>query len=44
MQFGADDGLMDLAELVEGERRGEEAVRVGVDVDVAVAELVPLAE
>ena len=42
MQLGADDGLVDLAQLVQGERLGEEAVGVGVDVDVAVADLVAL--
>ena len=40
VQLGADDGLMHLAQLPQGERLRQETVGVGVDVDVAVSDLV----
>ena len=42
VQLGAHDGLVHLAQLAQGEGLGQEAVGVGMDVDVAVADLVAL--
>ena len=44
MQLGADDGFVHLAQLAQREGLGEEPVGVGMDVDVAVADLVALAQ